>query len=72
MGSHLEKVLYKDENTGAVQVAVDPNNPNIVYADLGLRDRPVENGQWQGPEAGFINRRMEVQVGRSSRKDYPL
>ena len=27
-------VLYKDENTGAIQVTIDPNNPNIIYADL--------------------------------------
>ncbi len=53
-GVTWEKVLYKDENTGAVQVTVDPNNSNIVYADLwAARQGPWENGQWQGPESGL-------------------
>jgi photosystem II stability/assembly factor-like uncharacterized protein len=33
-GKNWEKVLYKDENTGAVDVAFDPNNPNILFATL--------------------------------------
>lgn len=53
-GATWEKVLYKDENTGAVQVTIDPNNPSIVYADLwAARQGPWENGQWQGPESGL-------------------
>src|SRR3984957_9026554 len=31
-GKHWDKVLYKDENTGAVQVTIDPVNPQVVYA----------------------------------------
>jgi photosystem II stability/assembly factor-like uncharacterized protein len=53
-GVTWEKVLYKDENTGAVQVAIDPSNPNVIYADLwAARQGPWENGQWQGPESGL-------------------
>jgi len=53
-GVTWEKVLYKDENTGAVQVTIDPNNSNIVYADLwAARQGPWENGAWQGPESGL-------------------
>ncbi len=53
-GVTWEKVLYKDENTGAVQVTIDNNNPNVVYADLwAARQGPWENGQWQGPESGL-------------------
>jgi photosystem II stability/assembly factor-like uncharacterized protein len=53
-GKTWERVLYKDENTGAVQVTIDPKNPNIVYADLwAARQGPWENGQWQGPESGL-------------------
>src|SRR6266481_886698 len=53
-GVTWEKVLYKDENTGAVQVTIDPNNPNVVYADLwAARQGPWENGAWQGPESGL-------------------
>jgi hypothetical protein len=50
-----EKVLYKDENTGAIQVAIDPNNTNIVYADLWAgRLGPWENGAWNGKESGLF------------------
>jgi photosystem II stability/assembly factor-like uncharacterized protein len=53
-GKTWDRVLYKDENTGAVQVTIDPKNPNIVYADLwAARQGPWENGEWQGPESGL-------------------
>ena len=43
-GITWEKVLYKDENTGAVQVTIDPNNPQIVFAVLWAgRLGPWEN-----------------------------
>jgi photosystem II stability/assembly factor-like uncharacterized protein len=54
-GKTWEKVLYKDENTGAVQVTIDPVNPNIVYADMWAgRQGPWENGAWNGPESGLF------------------
>lgn len=53
-GKTWERVLYKDENTGAIQVTIDPINPNVVYADLwAARQGPWENGAWQGPESGM-------------------
>jgi photosystem II stability/assembly factor-like uncharacterized protein len=53
-GETWQKVLYRDENTGAIQVEFDPSNPQIVYADLyEVRHGPWENGQWQGPGSGL-------------------
>lgn len=53
-GKNWEKVLYKDENTGAIQVTIDPNN-NIIYADLWAgRQGPWENGAWNGKESGLF------------------
>jgi photosystem II stability/assembly factor-like uncharacterized protein len=53
-GKTWEKVLYKDENTGAIQVTIDPQDPKIVYADLWAgRQGPWENGAWNGPESGL-------------------
>src|SRR5215218_4705250 len=44
-GETWQKVLYKDENTGAIQVQFDPTNAQIVYADLyEVRHGPWENG----------------------------
>jgi len=53
-GKTWEKVLYIDENTGAIQVTIDPVSPNIVYADLfAHRLAPWENGEWGGPNSGL-------------------
>ncbi len=53
-GDNWERVLYKDENTGAIQVTIDPNHPEIVYADLYAgRLAPWENGGWNGKESGL-------------------
>jgi photosystem II stability/assembly factor-like uncharacterized protein len=39
-GATWQKVLYKDENTGAIDLACDPNNSRIVYAALWRTRRP--------------------------------
>jgi photosystem II stability/assembly factor-like uncharacterized protein len=54
-GKKWERVLYKDENTGAIQVSFDPNNSNTLYADLWAgRQGPWENGAWDGAESGMF------------------
>ena len=53
-GQTWEKVKYIDENTGAIQVAIDPANPKVIYADFWAnRLAPWENGTWQGPGSGL-------------------
>jgi photosystem II stability/assembly factor-like uncharacterized protein len=53
-GKHWAQVLYTDENTGAVQVCIDPSNSSIVYADMwGARQAPWENGSWEGAGCGL-------------------
>ena len=54
-GKTLEQVLYLNENSGAIQVTIDPNNSNIVYADIwAARQGPWENGAWNGEESGLF------------------
>ncbi|MDQ6690156.1 MAG: glycoside hydrolase [Gemmatimonadota bacterium] len=54
-GESFERVLYKDENTGAIQVGFDPANPQIVYAALWAgRQGPWENATWNGPLSGLF------------------
>lgn len=54
-GKSWKKVLYRDINTGAIQVTIDPNNPKVVYAALWeARQGPWENGRWQGPNSGLF------------------
>ncbi|HEY3579778.1 MAG TPA: amidohydrolase family protein [Pyrinomonadaceae bacterium] len=53
-GETWKKVLYKDENTGAIALVFDPSNSKIIYADLwSARQGPWENGSWQGPGSGI-------------------
>jgi photosystem II stability/assembly factor-like uncharacterized protein len=53
-GQTFQKVLYRDENTGAQDVEIDPSNPNIVYATLYEgRQGPWENAAWSGPGGIF-------------------
>ena len=54
-GQTFEKVLYKDQDTGAIALAFDPTNPKIVYADMwAARQGPWENGSWQGKNSGLF------------------
>ncbi len=39
-GRTWQKVLYKDENVGAVEVVIDPTEPRVVYAGLWNTRRP--------------------------------
>jgi photosystem II stability/assembly factor-like uncharacterized protein len=53
-GNTWQQVLFIDENTGAIQVTIDPNNADIVYADMWAgRQGPWENGAWNGPNSGL-------------------
>ncbi|MBK8810112.1 MAG: glycoside hydrolase [Acidobacteria bacterium] len=53
-GTTFERVLYKDVDTGAMQVEFAPNDSNTIYADLWAgRQGPWENGAWQGPGSGL-------------------
>jgi len=54
-GKTFQKILYKDENTGAIDVVLDPVNPDIVYAVLWeARQGPWENGAFSGPGSGLF------------------
>jgi photosystem II stability/assembly factor-like uncharacterized protein len=54
-GTTFQKVLFKDENTGAIDVVLDPVDPNIVYCVLWeARQGPWENGQFGGPGSGLF------------------
>ena len=53
-GQSFEKVLYRDEDTGAVDVVLDPSDARTVYAVLWeSRQAPWENGIFNGPGSGM-------------------
>jgi photosystem II stability/assembly factor-like uncharacterized protein len=54
-GKSFEKVLYKDENTGAADVQIDPAHPDVAYASLWeARQGPWENAAWNGTGGGIF------------------
>jgi photosystem II stability/assembly factor-like uncharacterized protein len=52
-GKTWEKVLYKNENTGAIDVAFDPHNPNILFASLWEARRTPWSLSSGGPGSGI-------------------
>jgi photosystem II stability/assembly factor-like uncharacterized protein len=52
-GKTWEKVLYKDENTGGIDVAFDPHNANILYGALWQARRTSWSMASGGPGSGL-------------------
>ncbi len=66
-GKTWEKVLYKDENTGGIDVAFDPHNPNILFAALwqarrtswGMADGGPGSGLYRSNDGGATWKHLE-------------
>jgi len=52
-GKTWDRVLYKDENTGAVDLAFDPRNANIIFATLWETRRTPWSLSNGGPGSGL-------------------
>jgi photosystem II stability/assembly factor-like uncharacterized protein len=52
-GKTWEKVLYKDDRTGAIDVVFDPNNANILFASLWQVMRTPYSLDSGGPGSGL-------------------
>ncbi|MCI0348308.1 MAG: hypothetical protein L0Z53_02690 [Acidobacteriales bacterium] len=52
-GKTWDKVLYKDENTGAIDITFDPSNPSILYAALWQARRYPWTMESGGPGSGL-------------------
>jgi photosystem II stability/assembly factor-like uncharacterized protein len=54
-GASWDRVLYVDLNTGAIQVEFDPNDPEVLFADLWEhREGPWENARFSGDGSGLF------------------
>jgi photosystem II stability/assembly factor-like uncharacterized protein len=54
-GASFKRVLFVDDRTGASEVQIDPQHPNIVFAGMWQRQEgPWENGSWEGPDGGLF------------------
>jgi photosystem II stability/assembly factor-like uncharacterized protein len=53
-GKNWKKVLYKDENTGAIDLVMDPKNPDVLYAALYQHQRKGWGYNGGGPGSGIF------------------
>ncbi len=53
-GRTFKRVLYRDENTGAIDLALDPRKPDTVYAALYQRQRKGWGFNGGGPGSGIF------------------
>ena len=61
-GKTWERILYKDENTGAIQVSIDPNNSDVLYADMWAHGKTVHGMEMK---AVYSNQPMAVLPGKN-------
>jgi len=52
-GKTWNKVLYKDENSGGIDLSLDPNNPNVIFASLWQARRSPWGMDSGGPGSGL-------------------
>lgn len=54
-GQTFERVLFVNENTGAADITMDPENPEVLYAAMWqARQGPWENGDFRGAGTGLF------------------
>lgn len=53
-GKTWTKVLFRDEGTGAVDLVIDPTNPNVLYASLWEVSRTPHSLSSGGPGSGLF------------------
>ncbi len=66
-GKTWQKVLYKDDKTGAIDLVFDPNNPHILFAALwqvrrtpyGMDDGGPGSGLYRSDDGGTTWKRLE-------------
>ncbi len=56
-GETWEKILYIDEHTGAIDLAMDPKRPGIIYAAMYQRRRTGFGFRGGGPGSGIYRSR---------------
>ena len=75
-GKTWDKVLYKNENTGAIDVAFDPQNANILFASLwqtrrtpwSLSSGGPGSGVYRSTDGGATWKRLQEQRARASER----
>jgi photosystem II stability/assembly factor-like uncharacterized protein len=53
-GNTWRKVLYRDDKTGAIDISIDPKNPNVIFASLWEAYRKEYQMSSGGPGSGLF------------------
>ena len=53
-GKTWRKVLYRDDKTGAIDISIDPSNPDVIYASLWEAYRNEYHMSSGGPGSGLF------------------
>jgi photosystem II stability/assembly factor-like uncharacterized protein len=53
-GTSWERVLFRDEKTGGIEVVIDPANPDVIYASLWEASRVSHMMSSGGPGSGLF------------------
>jgi len=72
-GESWERVLYKDDNTGAIDLAFDPRDPQTIYADMFTSRRPpwTTGNSYSGPGSGLYKSTDGGTIWRQLAKGLP-
>lgn len=71
-GETWKKTLYINHNTGAIQVELDPNNPQILFANMWEhQEGPWENAKFSGPNSGLYKSTDGGETWRNIKKGLP-
>ncbi|MDH5642617.1 MAG: hypothetical protein OEY63_00325 [Gemmatimonadota bacterium] len=70
-GATWERVLSGDENTGAVDVAIDPSDPSVMYAAMYQRRRRPYGFHGGGPGSGLYKSTDGGSTWRELTRDLP-
>lgn len=52
-GQNWEQVLYLNDSTGAIDITINPDNPDIIYAAMWERVRRPDRRNYGGPSCGI-------------------
>ncbi|MFT5215701.1 MAG: photosystem II stability/assembly factor-like uncharacterized protein [Glaciecola sp.] len=71
-GKTWKKTLYINHNTGAIQVEFDPNNPQVLFANMWEhQEGPWENANFSGPNSGLYKSTDGGNTWRNIKKGLP-
>ncbi|MBN2174952.1 MAG: hypothetical protein JW731_12530 [Bacteroidales bacterium] len=70
-GENWEKILYMDENTGCADLAMDPSDPNILYAAMWEFRRYPYFFNSGGPGSGLFISRDRGKTWNKVEKGFP-